>query len=61
MKHVRRILYASDFSKASARAFQTAMTLAKANQARLAIVHVIVLFVPVVPEQYVDSGTLDRE
>ena len=60
MKHVRRILYASDFSKASARAFQTAMTLAKANQARLVIVHVIVPFVPVVPEQYVDSGTLDQ-
>jgi nucleotide-binding universal stress UspA family protein len=60
MKHVRRILYASDFSKASARAFQTAMTLAKANQARLVIVHVVVPFVPVVPEQYVDSGTLDQ-
>ena len=60
MKHIRRVLYASDFSKASARAFQTAMTMTKASQARLVIVHVIVPFVPVVPEPYVDSRTVDQ-
>ena len=60
MKHIRRVLYASDFSKASARAFQTAVTMAKASQARLVIVHVIVPFVPLVPEQYMDSRTVDQ-
>ena len=60
MKRIRRILHASDFSKASGRAFQTAMTMAKANRARLTVVHVIVPFELVVPEQYVDSGTLDQ-
>ena len=60
MKRIRRILHASDFSKASGRAFQTAMTMAKANRARLTVVHVIVPFELVVPEQYVDSGTFDQ-
>ena len=60
MRRIRRVLYASDFSQASARAFQTAIALAKASQARLMIVHVVVPFVPVVPEQYVDPATVDR-
>jgi nucleotide-binding universal stress UspA family protein len=60
MKRIRRVLYASDFSKASSRAFQTAMTMAKASKARLTIVHVIVPFMAMVPEHYADSGTLDQ-
>jgi nucleotide-binding universal stress UspA family protein len=64
MAAVRRILFASDFSKASRKAFTTAVAMAKANRASLTIVHVIVPFAPIVPEQYVDGQTwelIDRE
>lgn len=60
MKQVRRILYASDFSRASGRAFTTALALAKTTQARLTILNVIVPLTPLVPEQYIDSATLER-
>jgi nucleotide-binding universal stress UspA family protein len=42
MAPVRRILFASDFSKASGKAFAFALTLAKAHRATLTILHVIV-------------------
>lgn len=64
MARMRRILFASDFSKASGKAFTTALTMAKANRARLTIVHIIVPFMPVVPEQYINTDTweqVDRE
>jgi nucleotide-binding universal stress UspA family protein len=64
MARMRRILFASDFSKASGKAFTTALTMAKANRARLTIVHVIVPFMPIVPEQYINTDTweqVDRE
>jgi len=38
---IRRILYATDFSKASARALDEAVGLAKQNHAELLVVHVI--------------------
>jgi universal stress protein A len=57
---MRRILFASDFSKASGKAFTTAMTMAKANQATLTILHVIVPFVPIVPEQYINTVTWEQ-
>ncbi len=60
MTRIRRILYASDFSKASGKALTSAISLAKANRARLTIVHVYVPIVPVVPEQYIASTTWDR-
>ncbi len=60
MPRVRRILVASDFSKASGRAFTTALTLAKANRATLTILHVIVPFTPIVPEQYINTQTWDQ-
>ena len=60
MSRMRRILFASDFSKASGKAFTTAMTLAKANQATLTILHVIVPFVPIVPEQYINTVTWEQ-
>lgn len=41
MKSIKRILYATDFSKASARALDQAVTLAKQNNAELWAVHVI--------------------
>ena len=59
MARMRRILLASDFSKASAKAFSTAVTMAKANRATLTILHVIVPFTPVVPELYLNPATWD--
>ena len=41
MARIRKILHATDFSKASARALNEAIELAKQNHAELAIVHVI--------------------
>ena len=60
MALARQIVFASDFSKASRRAFTTAMTLAKANRATLTILHVIVPFAPIVPEQYVSPDTWEQ-
>jgi len=60
MTRVRQILFASDFSKASAKAFATALALAKANRATLTVLHVTVPFMPVVPEQYIGGATLDQ-
>ena len=60
MSRMRRILFASDFSKASGKAFTTAVTMAKANRATLTILHVIVPFVPIVPEQYINTVTWEQ-
>lgn len=57
MARLRRILFASDFSKASNKAFTTALTMAKANRAMLTILHVIVPFAPIVPDQYINAET----
>ena len=50
MAGIRKILHATDFSKASARALQEAIKLAKDNGAQLLIVHVIE------PTPYVAGG-----
>jgi len=60
MSRMRRIFFASDFSKASGKAFTTAVTMAKANRATLTILHVIVPFVPIVPEQYINTVTWEQ-
>jgi nucleotide-binding universal stress UspA family protein len=60
MSQVRRILFASDFSKASSKAFATALTMARANRAMLTILHVIVPFMPVLPEQYLNAATWEQ-
>jgi nucleotide-binding universal stress UspA family protein len=57
---MRRILFASDFSKASAKAFAKAIALARATQADMTILHVLVPFAPLVPEQYIRGATLDQ-
>ena len=49
MKQIRRILYATDFSKASGRAFTTALAMAKSNNAVVTILHVNVPIMPLVP------------
>jgi universal stress protein A len=41
MKRIRKILYATDYSKASGRAFDEAVSLARQNRAELLIVHVL--------------------
>ncbi len=51
MTRIRRILFATDFSKASAKALATAIALAKANGATLTILHVIAPYIPMMPEQ----------
>ena len=60
MTRIRRILCASDFSKTSGKALIFAIDLAKANRARLTIVHAHVPIVPLVPEQYLEASTWDR-
>ena len=60
MKRIQRILVATDFSKASAKALTGAIDLAKASRAKLTIVHAYVPFAPLVPEQYIEAGTWDR-
>jgi len=60
MARMRRILFASDFSNASAKAFATAVALAKATHADMTILHVLVRFTPLVPEQYIGGTTLDQ-
>lgn len=60
MARFRRILFASDFSKASGQAFATALTMAKANRATLTILHVVVPFTPIVPEQYINTETWEQ-
>ena len=41
MRRVRRILHATDFSRASTPALKGAISMAKANRARLTVVHVM--------------------
>jgi len=57
---MRRILFASDFSKASRKAFAAAVTTAKRAHATLSIAHVLLPFVPVGPDQYVGPETWEQ-
>jgi universal stress protein A len=59
MKRPQRILYATDFSSASRRAFDTALMMAKSLNARLTIMSVLAPLVTV-PDQYIDAVTIDR-
>jgi len=54
---MRNVLFASDFSKASRRAFATALKSAKDTGATLTIVHVLTPFVPIGPDQYISTDT----
>jgi universal stress protein A len=56
----RRILYASDFSRASKPAFARAIDLAKLSRAELTIVHVLSLAVPYVGEGYALPQVYDQ-
>jgi nucleotide-binding universal stress UspA family protein len=59
MKRIQRILHATDFSPASRRAFDTALTMAKSLNARLTIASVLPPLVTV-PDQYIDAVMIDR-
>ena len=54
---MRRILFASDFSKASRRAFTTAVKTAKNSHGALTIVHVLAPLTPIGPDQYIGPQT----
>ena len=57
----RRIMHASDFSRASTRAFVTALALARAGRVPLTIAHVLAPFVPVVTgEGFILPETYER-
>jgi nucleotide-binding universal stress UspA family protein len=60
MKRMRRILFASDLSNASSKAFATAIALAQATDADMTILHVVVPYTPIVPEQYLGGTTLEK-
>jgi universal stress protein A len=57
-KHISRILYATDYSKASARALDEAVNLAKQNNAELLVVHVIEPITPYVTGEDYGSAEL---
>ncbi len=60
MTRIRRILCATDFSRTSRKALDTAIGLAKTNGAALSILYAYVPIVPLVPEQYIEARTWDR-
>ncbi len=59
MKRIHHVLYASDFSSASRRAFDTALELAQSLNAKLTIVYALAPVVTV-PDEYIDAPTLDQ-
>jgi nucleotide-binding universal stress UspA family protein len=57
---MQRIVFASDFSKASRKAFAAAIKTAKRARATLSIVHVLLPFLPIGPEQYIGPETWEE-
>ena len=57
---IRRIVHATDFSKASRKAFAKALELARANRATLQIVHVLTPPVPMVGDGYISPTAYDQ-
>jgi nucleotide-binding universal stress UspA family protein len=60
VSRIRHVLLGTDFSKASADAFATAVTLSKANKAKLTILHAMAPFSPIMPEQYIGTQTWEE-
>ena len=56
----RHILHPSDFSRASARAFQIALGLARSNRTALTVLHVLAPIMPITGEEYLLPGTYER-
>ncbi|HEX9125362.1 MAG TPA: universal stress protein [Methylomirabilota bacterium] len=59
MSRLRRVLHPSDFSRASGAAFARAVAMAKADRARLLLVHVLSPPVPIAGEGYISSKVYD--
>jgi nucleotide-binding universal stress UspA family protein len=59
MRRITRLLHATDFSTTSRRALDTALALARSQNARLTILYVLAPIV-LVPEQSLDAVTMDR-
>ena len=59
MRRFKRIMVASDLSKVSRGALNTAIVFAQSKGAELIIVHVIVPIAPFVPEQLIQPGILE--
>ena len=62
MSTIRRVLHATDFSRASRAAFGKAIELAKANRAELLVLHVLAPLTPIVAsgEGYVPPETYEK-
>jgi nucleotide-binding universal stress UspA family protein len=60
MSRFRRILHASDFSRASSAAFRLAVDLARASRADLTIVHVYTPLIPLMGEGYATPQVYDK-
>jgi nucleotide-binding universal stress UspA family protein len=57
---IRRIVHATDFSKASRAAFAKALELATANRAALTLVHVLTPPLPLMGDGYISAATYDQ-
>jgi len=57
---MRRILFATDFSKASRKAFTTAVQAAKREHATLSIVHALAPYLPITADQYIKPDMWDQ-
>lgn len=60
MAKIRTVMMASDFSSASDAAFARAVALAKANRAKLLVMHAVMLSTPPLGGQYIPPPTWDR-
>jgi nucleotide-binding universal stress UspA family protein len=60
MRRFRRVLYATDFSKASRPAFTTALGLAKGNHASLLVVHALTFVPPSLGSEYLPPRVIDQ-
>ena len=60
MAKIRTVLMASDFSLVSAAAFARAVELAKANRAKLLVMHAVMLSTPPLGGPYIPPPTWDR-
>jgi nucleotide-binding universal stress UspA family protein len=60
MPKLRHIVYATDFSRASAAAFTWAVDLAREHRARLAVVHVQTPVMPITGEGYIPPDTYEK-
>jgi universal stress protein A len=60
MARIRTVMVASDFSPASRAAFARAVELAKANRARLLVMHALTLVPPMLGGEYIPPQAWDR-